>query len=94
MPTIYRRADMLNNDECESFNLERLETPHCGHYLGTDAIRCVREGEFRRPLAGEWYLSGSTPEAYRAPSDLSSEYHIVTLVRTETVWEGVTKIVS
>lgn len=37
-------------------------------------------GEFRSPLAGEWYLSGAIPEAYQAPNDLndlSTAYHIL-----------------
>lgn len=34
-------------------------------------------GEFRAPRKGEWYLSGAIPEAYRAPNDLSTPYHIL-----------------
>jgi hypothetical protein len=37
-------------------------------------------GERRPPKAGEWYLSGAIPEAYRAPTDLSVPFHIVRLV--------------
>lgn len=33
-------------------------------------------GEFRPPLAGEWYLSGAIIEAYHAPSNLSTAYWI------------------
>ena len=41
--------------------------------------RCFyqREG-FRAPKKGEYYLSGAIVEAYLAPNDLSSPYHIVT----------------
>lgn len=34
-------------------------------------------GEFRRPLMGEFYLSGAEPTAYRAPANLGSAYHIM-----------------
>lgn len=34
-------------------------------------------GEFRPPRAGEFYLSGARPCAYRAHNDLSTAYHIV-----------------
>jgi len=42
--------------------------------------RAKLTGEFRPPLKGEWYLSGAIPEAYKAPNDLSTAYHIVVLV--------------
>lgn len=32
---------------------------------------------YRAPKAGEWYVSGAIPQGYRAPNDLSAEYHIV-----------------
>ena len=32
---------------------------------------------FRRPMAGEYYLSGAGVSAYKAPNDLSTEYVIV-----------------
>lgn len=44
-------------------------------------------GEFRPPRSGEWYLSGAIVEAYRAPNDLSTPFHIATLVRGELVWQ-------
>lgn len=37
-------------------------------------------GEYRRPVRGEWYLSGAEPEAYQASSTLSLEYYIAELV--------------
>ncbi len=33
-------------------------------------------GEFRHPLAGEFYLSGATIQAYRAPANLDTAYYI------------------
>lgn len=32
---------------------------------------------YRKPLKGEYYLSGAIPEAYLAPNDLSTEYLVV-----------------
>lgn len=43
------------------------------------AIVAVWTGEKRCPKAGEWYLSGAIIEAYRAPNDLTTEYHIAQL---------------
>lgn len=46
-------------------------------------LRAVHTGDFRPPKAGEYYLSGAIPEAYRAPNDLTSAYWIMKLVRVE-----------
>jgi hypothetical protein len=43
----------------------------------TRGWRFKKAGEFRTPLRGEWYLSGSIPAAYCAPNDLTGEYHIL-----------------
>lgn len=43
-------------------------------------VGAVRTGEFRRPQRGEWFVSGAKPQAYKAPNDLSTEYHIAILV--------------
>lgn len=48
-------------------------TTFCGKYTG----------EKRPPLRGEWFLSGASVAAYRAPNDLSTPYHIAKLVRVE-----------
>jgi hypothetical protein len=44
---------------------------------GLRTRRFVRTGEFREPRAGEWYLSGAIPEAWRAPNALSTKFHIL-----------------
>lgn len=46
-------------------------------------IRAIATGEHRPPKAGEWYLSGAVVEAYHAPNDLGTAYHIAKLVRVE-----------
>jgi hypothetical protein len=48
-------------------------------------LRARWTGEKRPPRQGEWYLSGSIVEAYRAPGDLSMVFHIAEIVLTETV---------
>jgi hypothetical protein len=45
-----------------------------------NGVVAVATGEFRCPLAGEWYLSGAIVEAYRAPNTLSTKFHIAELV--------------
>lgn len=62
----YPRVDPLRKDEKELFG------PH---------PRVVWTGDHRPPLKGEWYLSGSVIEAYRAPNDLSTPYPIARLTR-------------
>lgn len=47
-------------------------------------VHAQATGEFRAPKRGEWYLSGAIVEAYRAPNDLTQEFHIAKLVRTVT----------
>jgi hypothetical protein len=42
-------------------------------------------GEFRKPRAGEWYLSGGIPEVYRANENLSWKYHILKLVAVREI---------
>lgn len=43
-------------------------------------VRATATGEFREPRKGEWFLSGSYIEAYRAENDLPAPYHIARLV--------------
>lgn len=50
----------------------------------TGRFRAVATGEKRPPRKGEWYLSGAIIAAYRAPNDLSGDFHIARLVRVET----------
>jgi len=48
---------------------------------GTKAgtVYFVKNGEFREPRMGEYYLSGAIPFAYQARMDLSNPYHICRL---------------
>ena len=47
--------------------------------------RAKKSGEFRNPRKGEWFLSGAIPGAYLAMADLTSPYHILTVVKVKTV---------
>ena len=42
-------------------------------------------GEFRPPLAGEWFLSGAVIEGYSTYVDLTTPAHIGRLVRVKTI---------
>lgn len=47
--------------------------------------RFIKTGEKRKPLKGEWYLSGAIPEAYKAPNNLTQEHIICKPVKTRLV---------
>jgi hypothetical protein len=66
----YTLGDVLNTAEVRAAGTK-----------STFQIRAVATGQYRQPKAGEWYVSGAVPTAYRSPSDLSQCYHIVQLVR-------------
>lgn len=52
-------------------------------------------GEKRAPKKGEFYLSGAIVEAYRAPNDLTTEYHIAIPKRPAlTVHELADKVIA
>ena len=55
-------------------------------------IRAVLTGQRGHPRSGEWYLSGAIPEAYRAPNALTTDYHLLRLVRVKE--RTVTTIIS
>lgn len=47
-------------------------------------LRAIKTGEFRPPMAGEWYLSGAIPSAYKTPGGFEDScYHIVKIVEVE-----------
>ena len=88
-------------DQPRTADLERLDIT--GHnadlgnwrtpfHPGVVGLVAKRTGETRIPLAGEWYLSGAEPEAYRMPADSrSGAYQIVELVliTVRTIYEEV-----
>lgn len=70
-------------------DLQALGMDFSGWIKAKATFRAIKTGEKRPPKAGEWYLSGAIPEAYRTKHDLTSSYHILRLVRivTKTVTE-------
>ena len=76
----YRLTDQPTREECDALNIER---PRMVTWIPPtkDGRRlvAVRTSEFRKPRKGEWYLSGATPTAWRAPNDLSTKYRILRL---------------
>ncbi len=88
--TYYPLAYTLNDSDIKRINIKGLfRNPG-----RTIHIRGVRIGQFREPQAGEWYLSGSVPQCWRAPNNLSTKYHIVRLVKTEDITTTITQIVE
>ena len=76
--------------------LERLGVTTNGYLRyrkagGFVQVRAQRTDQYRRPKAGEWFLSGAEPEAYRAYHDLGNCYQIMRLVAMRKVetWEEV-----
>jgi len=53
--------------------------------FNTRTTRARWTGEVRRPLKGEWYLSGAVIAAYKAPANLSHDFAIAELVQGRTV---------
>lgn len=80
----YPLADRANLEECRSLGFDKAKPFLTNVHMYARNIKAVFTGEKRFPRKGEWYISGSTPEAYRAPNDLAVEYQICRLVRTET----------
>lgn len=74
------KADSTKLRHGQHYSLADELTPNEEHMFGLNA-RAMWTGDKRRPLKGEWYLSGSVIEAYRAPSHLSEQHQIARLVR-------------
>lgn len=78
---LFELADHISAAELDSLHitnkLQRLRWR--GH------VRAKSTGEFRAPRRGEWYISGSAPQAWRAFNDLETAYNIAVLVHVETV---------
>ncbi len=50
--------------------------------VARDRLAAVRTGEFREPKAGEWYISGAIPWAYKSGGfSKGSKYHIAKLIK-------------
>lgn len=64
---------------------DRMYSPAPSLGMGVPGVHARWDGKPPRcPKKGEWYLSGSTIEAYRAPNDLTTPFHIAELKQTVT----------
>lgn len=77
----YRLAEYPTVEECKQLG----EFPR--RHRSNSNIRAVSTDDHRPPRKGEWYLSGATPLAWRAPNDLPvpTPYRILRLVNTEVL---------
>lgn len=82
MPDCYNVIDYVPKAERAALGMEQ------GMLASDRQIMAVATNQFRTPKAGEWYLSGAIPEAYRAPNDLSIQHRIAKLVvvRKKVIW--------
>jgi len=71
-------ADSLSPEESKRFGVPPLTARTADVCV---LARCT--GAYRRPVKGEWYLSGALVAAYKAPNDLSHEYPIADLVKVD-----------
>jgi hypothetical protein len=84
MANIYPLKDPISFHDMRLLNLDRESYNRLRVYAIRDRdgrchkvlIGAIMTGEKRPPKAGEWYVSGATPEAYMAPNDLTSICHI------------------
>lgn len=85
----YKLGDSVPQDQRIALGGPKFSTRvHCtwkDPELGQLQIMAKRTCEFRAPKKGEWYLSGAIPVAYRAPNNLSMEFHIMRLVIVKRV---------
>jgi len=90
----YRTADYLTSAEIKSLGLKSGDVSMWGKTPKGYYVMAVYTGVKRPPKQGEWYLSGASVVAYRAPNDLSTAYHIAKLCLTETITRSVTKLIA
>ena len=75
----YPLSDMLSIEERKRFDITFNES------FGGRIMRAKWDGQPKRsPKKGEWFLSGAVIGAYKAPNDLTQEYHIANIVKTKT----------
>ncbi len=76
----YRLADNPSRAQYEKLGVEYRAVFGWTPTRDGRRITSIRTREFRAPKAGEYYLSGASPAAYRAPNDLTTAYRIMRLV--------------
>lgn len=88
----YEVMDRVPFEDRERLNLPaksedgvmKIYAPMTSLGMGVHGVHAKWDGKPRRcPKKGEWYLSGAKIEAYRAPNDLTTPFHIALLVKTK-----------
>lgn len=81
----YPISNNLSYEEQQKFGTKGNFLPSIEMY--PKGVMAIRTGEYRAPKAGEWYLSGAKPSAWKAPNDFidNMKFHIMRLVKVETV---------
>ncbi len=84
--TLFPVMDRLIQSDYEKLNAKfgSIHGPLLSLGVPAKGVSAKWTGEKRAPKAGEWYLSGSIVEAYRAPNNLETPFHIAKLVLTKT----------
>jgi hypothetical protein len=82
---VYPIADTLSLEDWEKLGIPPVDSRHLGYHqvvVENENYRlgAIKIGEKRPPKAGEWYLSGAIPEAYRSKADQFPAFPIVRLV--------------
>lgn len=94
--TYYNLHDFPTREELRALGFKD-DKHHRRYYIKNNIfwVMASRTGKKRPPKKGEWYISGATPEAYRAPNDLTDSFYIVELrvitERVQTKYADVTK---
>lgn len=92
---LYPVMDRVPQNERKALGLTEYEgSPMISLGFPARGVHAQWTGEKRCPKKGEWYLSGSIIEAYCAPNDLSTPFHIAKLVRTQTRTVTITEIID
>jgi hypothetical protein len=82
MTKYYPIGDLPTAEETEALGATDLDLCRRENVDGFH-IMAEKTGEIACPKAGEWYLSGAIPTAYRMPHDCTSAYHMAKLVLVE-----------
>ena len=89
---LFRLADDPDEDEAKGFGIGTGKIP--AGAVQRNYLRGIPTGEFRAPKKGEWHLSGSIPEVWKAKSNYSSEYFIMRLVRVLVVKDARKRVMA
>lgn len=89
---LYKLGNHLSKKEQLDLGVEPNPVSQWCPPVTGDYVAAIRTDNFRAPNKGEWYLSGATPVAYRAPNDLGINFRIMRLVavtRTTTACDRI-----